>query len=242
MCEVETDNMKGKLVEYDIENYGKSAPYYVSDNQILDEQIIVRRSRSWMPKEYVYKTIDNFDWNLYGEDVEAQKKISDAFIKKFDDFKKTGRGLYIYSNTKGSGKTLLACCLANEILKQHDISVKFISIAEYIEIVKGKSESKEEKINELLDASLLIIDDIGADMEKREWISNSIFRLVNRRYEKILPTIYTSNVPIDELKCDDRAVSRIYELSFPIVMPEKSIRKKKADEKNREFLQQVLSR
>ncbi len=38
-------------------------------------------------------------------------------------------------NTKGSGKTMLACCIVNEVLKEFDIPVKFISMPEYIELV-----------------------------------------------------------------------------------------------------------
>lgn len=135
---------------------------------------------------------------------------------------------------------MLSCCIANEILKHYDISVKFISMAEYIELVRDKSEEKNERINSLLEASLLIVDDIGAQVEDKDWISSAIFRLVNRRYENLLPTIYTSNVSIEQLKCDSRAVSRIYEVSIKLVMPEKSIRKKKADEMNRRFLKSVL--
>ena len=48
-------------------------------------------------------------------------------------FQREGRGLYFYSDTKGSGKTMIACAVANEILKTHDISVKFTSVTDYIE-------------------------------------------------------------------------------------------------------------
>ena len=91
-----------------------------------------------------------------------------------------------------------------------------------------------------LEAVLLIVDDIGATTEDKEWISNAIFRLVNWRHENLLPTIYTSNVPIEKLKTDDRIVSRIYEDSVPIIMPEVSIRRKKADKYRSEFLRQIL--
>lgn len=237
---VESTSQTGLLVDYEVEDYGETASFYLPDNQILSNQIDDRRGRSGMPKEYVYKTGKSFEWSLYDEDVELQKRIVNAFVTRFDDFRKQGRGLYIVSKTKGSGKTLLACCIANEILKHHDISVKFISMAEYIELVRDRSEEKVEKINSLLEASLLIVDDIGEQAEDKDWISSAIFRLVNRRYENLLPTIYTSNVPIEQLKCDPRAVSRIYEVSIKLVMPENSIRRKKADEQNATFLRSVL--
>lgn len=194
-----------------------------------------------MPKEYMSKTGRDFNWDIYGEDTSMQKKIVNAFVEKFGNFLKTGKGLYIYSATKGSGKTMLACCLANEVLKRRDIKVKFTSVIEYIELVRDKSEIARDKMHEILDATLLIVDDIGATIEDKEWISNSIFRLVNRRYENILPTIYTSNVPIEKLKCGDRVVSRITEQSIALVMPEKSIRKEKAERYNEEFLRSLFN-
>lgn len=237
---IQTPTQSGLLVSYIIKDYGVTNAFYLPDSGILNTQMDSRRSRSGMPKEYVYKIAKDFDWNQYGEDMEAQKRIINAFIMQFDKFRKQGKGLYIHSDTKGSGKTMLACCIANEVLKKHDIPVKFTSMIEYIELVKDKSEAGKEKRTALMDAVLLLVDDIGATIEDKEWISNAIFRLVNRRHENLLPTIYTSNVPIESLKCGDRITSRIYEDSIPIVMPEVSIRKKKADKYREEFLSQVL--
>lgn len=48
------------------------------------------------------------------------------------------------------------------------------------------------------------------------------------------------NVMIDNLKCDDRISSRIMETSTVLAMPEFSVRKKKADERNEAFLRGIL--
>ena len=237
---VETKEQKGVLVEYLVENYGQSADFFVPDGVILDGQIDSRRARSGMPVEYMSKDGKDFDWGQYSEDVEIQKKIANAFIYSFASFRKQGRGLYIYSNTKGSGKTLLACCLVNEVLKKQDLSVKFTTIADYVELARGsKNEAVKEQMNAIMNTGLLIIDDIGATKEDN-WISDVVYRLVNRRYEDMLPTIYTSNVMIDNLKCDDRISSRIMETSTVLAMPEFSVRKKKADERNEAFLRGIL--
>lgn len=135
---------------------------------------------------------------------------------------------------------MLSCCIANEILKKRDISVKFISVSEYIELAKsGNSDTVRERINSILDAGLLIFDEIGAIEESRDWISNAIFRLVDYRYTHILPTIYTSNIEIDKLKCDERAKDRIFELSYKIHMPEESIRRLRAERRRSELMEQI---
>lgn len=238
---IQTNSQTGLLVNYEIEEYGETGPFFLPDERILQDQIAGRQSRSWMPKEFVYKTARDFDWTQYSGDIEYQRKVANAFVINFNKFRSQGRGLYIHSTTKGSGKTMLACCITNEVLKGNDIPVKFISMQEYIELARDKGEGARTKINEILEAVLLIVDDIGATTEDKDWILNAIFRLVNKRHENLLPTIYTSNVSIESLKCGERAISRMYEDSIPIKMPEISIRRKKADESRQEFLNQVLS-
>lgn len=241
---VQTPTISGTLIKYLIPGYGETADYYVPDNTMLTTQIEERRGRSGMPKEFVYTQGNHFKWDKYGEDVEPQKKIANNFVLQFDKFRKEGRGLYISSNTKGSGKTMLACCIANEILKRNkfnNLSVKYTSITEYIELVSRRSEESKEILDSLLDASLLIVDDIGAVNDEKGWMSNAIFRLVNRRHENLLPTIYTSNLEISELKCGERTSSRIYEDTYPIMMPEVSIRKIKADESKQKFLSEIFA-
>lgn len=53
------------------------------------------------------------------------------------------------------------------------------------------------------------------------------------------PTIYTSNIEIDKLKCDERAKDRIFELSYKIHMPEESIRRLRAERRRSEFMEQI---
>ena len=235
---VECEDFKGLLESYNLDGYGVTQDYFVPDGTVLDAKTIQRKSRSMMPLEYVYKSAKDFKWDMYCEDVETQKKIANVFVVKFQEFKKQGRGLFISSKTKGSGKTFLACCIANEVLKDHDISVKFVTVPDYLEIVKDKD--KKDLISEILNCSLLILDDIGVETDKQEWINNALFRLVDSRKNRMLPTIYTSNYAMDELPGEERITERVIECSVPLVMPEQNIRRKKAEEKTKDFLQEVM--
>lgn len=148
--------------------------------------------------------------------------------------------MYFYSDTKGNGKTMIACAVANEILRKHDISVKFINVADYIELVKMKDDASREKLNFILEAGLLILDDIGAQVENKEWISTALFRLIDRRYTNHYPTIFTSNVRMEDLKTDFRISRRIYDVSVPVVMPEVNVSRQIADKHTKEFLKSIL--
>lgn len=238
---LDTAMCHGYLYEERYEDGYETAGIWLSDGEMTECQIGERRSRSWMPVEYVYKTASDFDWGKYGEDVTAQKKIINAFVVGFDSFRSEGRGLYICSETRGSGKTLLACCIANEILKKYAISVKFISVPDYIELIKEKDDGSREKRVSLMDADLLILDDIGAQVENKDWITTALFRLIDRRYTNHLPTIFTSNMRIDDLRTDERISDRIYAVSAPVVMPEVSVRRQIADKHAKEFLDRILA-
>lgn len=177
--EVNTESVKGLLVRHRYEDVGyDTQDVFIQDGKVLDSRYKERQGRSGMPIEYVYCTGKSIDWGKYGaEDITTQKKMVNAFVINFAMFQREGRGLYFYSDTKGSGKTMIACAVANEILKTHDISVKFISVTDYIELVKAKDDATREKINSILEAGLLILDDVGAQVENKEWITTALFRL-----------------------------------------------------------------
>lgn len=222
-------------MSYDVEEYGLTQPYWEPDEGINSYGSIDRKSRSMIPPEYAYAGASSFRWNLYDEDLAAQKKIANAFLLNYEKFKEVGKGLYIFSQERGSGKTMLACCLCNEIMERYKSSVKFISQLDFIELIKSKEKEEQEAVFSLYNASLLAFDDIGA-FGKREWIESEILRLVDHRKRELLPTIFTSNYSIENLGIDSRIVSRIEAMSIPLKLPEKSIRSMKAKEENRDFL------
>lgn len=241
--EVKTETRSGLMVYHRYEDVGYDTQgIFVEDGVVLDSQFSERRGRSGIPPEYVYCMGRSVDWGKYGsENMEPQKKIVNAFVTNFNAFRREGRGLYLYSHTKGSGKTMIACSVANEILKIHDISVKFINEADYIELVRARDDVSRETVKSIFEAGLLILDDIGAQDTGKDWITTALFRLVDRRYTNHLPTIFTSNVRMEDLKTDSRITDRIYAVSVPVIMPEVNVRNQIADRHTKEFLKNILS-
>lgn len=229
----------GVFVTYELENYGETQPFWYSDGTVQGTE--VRRNQSMIPPEYVYKRAKDFQWDIYGENIDLQKQIVNAFIVNFEEFARQGRGLYIYSATKGSGKTMLSCCLCNEIIEKYGIPVKFITVPDFVELIKdSKKEESKEKADSLYHTRLLVLDDIGAQTGKQEWIDNALFRLIDYRKREFLPTIFTSNCDSEKLKMDDRTVDRIVSLSTDVKIPECQIRRKKAMDLNVKFIKDLL--
>lgn len=241
--EFKTETNSGLLIHHRYEDIGyDTQAIFLKDGTMLGSRTDDRRSRSGMPHEYVRCMLENVDWSRYGaENIMPQRNIINAFVTKFEEFQMAGRGLYFYSETKGTGKTMIACAVANEILKTHDISVKFINVADYIELVKSKYESDKEDIKAILEAGLLILDDVGAQVENKEWITTALFRLIDKRYTSHCPTIFTSNVRMEQLKTDSRISDRVYAMSVPVMMPEVNVRRQISDNFTKKFLQSVLT-
>lgn len=241
--DIKTRGKNGLLVYLRFEDSGgyEAQATYFDDGTISDLRIDERRRRSGMPKEFVYCDLKSIDWGKYGsENTDTQRKIVNAFVFNFKDFQCDGRGLYISSKTKGSGKTVISCAIANEILKSHDISVKFISVAEYVELVKAKDYMSGELRRSILEAGLLILDDIGAQVENKDWITEALFHLIYSRNKNHYPTIFTSNFEMNDLKMDDRIADSIYEVSIPVLMPEVNVRRQLADKHTKEFIKKVI--
>ncbi len=194
------------------------------------------------PNIYSEADISKFDFSVYGENVDFTKQITTKFWQQFPKWETSNKGLYIWSRTKGSGKTFLACCLAGSIRAKHRKTVKFVSTVEYLQTVKesfGQSPEEPNKIYSYMNCDLLILDDLGSEKQS-EWANQELFRLIDYRMCEGKPVIVTSNVPIDELKCDGRISDRFTNMCITVPMPEISIRRQRAKTSNDKFLQEIL--
>ena len=200
-----------------------------------------RKVRAMMPFAFLDKTGKDFEWSCYSADISNARNMVNMYILKFEEFRAKGMGLYISSATKGSGKTMLACCLMNEIAQRYSVSMKFIGILDLLEMTKKgfrTEKDSEDEMSALYSAGLLVIDDIGVQMS-REWVDTVLYRLVNDRYANKRPTIYTSNVAVDHLKIDDRISDRIESTTFPVTLPEESIRRMKRQQEKDGILEEI---
>lgn len=217
----------------------KGNEFLISGNAITKEEVEYRKCRSMIPFEFIGYKGKDFNWDIYNQDMEKPKSQVRDFISKFEQFRDNGMGLYIHSGTKGSGKTMLACCILNELSERYPIATKFINSLDLLEMTKQTYKGTEQdELQALYTATVLVIDDIGVQMSK-EWIDTVFYRLINSRYNNKLVTIYTSNVEVNSLKMDDRIVDRIEATTYLLRIPEEPIRSRKREQKKNELLEQI---
>lgn len=214
--------------------------FYLKQDRVTDAENAFRKTRSMMPFAFLDCTAKDFQWGIYEADASSSRHLINLFVTRYEQFKEQGMGLYIYSGTKGSGKTMLACCLLNEIAKRYAGSVKFINILDFIEMTRKGVDITDGEVIAVYQAGLLVLDDIGVQMSK-EWIDTVLYRLVNHRYTNHLPTIYTSNIPVNHLRVDDRITDRIDSTTYPVQLPEESIRSSITQKKKDKLLQDMQS-
>lgn len=203
-----------------------------------------------IPNEFTSLTINSFDTELYKSQeskniAAAAKKMTANYIREFEKFQEIGKGLYYYSDTKGSGKTRLAVSLGNVLLKIYKKQVKFITCSDLLKEIKNTYNqdakyTESQLIESINNVDVLIIDDIGVE-KLTSWVNEMLFSIFDNRmkYKKI--TIFTSNCIIEDLEHDQRIKSRLTKMCVPIKMPEEDIRICLSKDENRE-LQDLLLR
>lgn len=147
-------------------------------------------------------------------------KYVDNFPKYFED----GIGLYLHSNTPGSGKTTVMAIVLKELMKKG----YRVYCDSFIEIKKTlKSEFKAERqtfLQTLKDKDILAIDDVGSEVMS-DWLDEVFKEVLDYRYNLLKPTFFTSNRPIDMLPFALKSRDRLKEISLIINFPEQSFRK-----------------
>lgn len=149
------------------------------------------------------------------------------YLDRFDEMKAAGKGLYLYSETKGSGKTMMMAAIANELMHKHRTAVRFSTSLQILDEIKRTWEAKEESEHKLLDAlataPVLVIDDFGTERAK-DWINDKFYQIINGRYISKKITMFTANMDINNLSYDDRITNRIKEMCYMIPFPNESVR------------------
>ncbi|HCA84137.1 MAG TPA: ATP-binding protein [Streptomyces sp.] len=89
----------------------------------------------------------------------------------------------------------------------------------YADLRPRLGHDPERKLMDLARCPLLILDDLGA-AKSSEWTEELTYRLINRRYNEMLPTLITTNLAISDLRgaVGDRVASRLAEMTERVVL------------------------
>ncbi|MFB4193370.1 ATP-binding protein [Streptomyces carpaticus] len=132
----------------------------------------------------------------------------------------TGPSLLL-AGTTGTGKTHQAYG-AIRALTAAGIGVRWRATTEadlYAALRPRPGSDSERELMALARCPVLLLDDLGA-AKSSEWTEELIYRLINKRYNDMLPTLVTTNLAIRDLRgaLGDRVASRLAEMTERLVL------------------------
>lgn len=186
-----------------------------------------------IPETYKDVTLKDIKTSYYTKPesknlIKAAGEFISWYLENLDKNIEEGKGIYLWSEVKGSGKTMLITALANELINKHQKSVKFATSLDILDEIRATydphSEVSESKLlNDLYNTEFLVIDDFGTE-RATDWVGEKFYQIVNNRYINKKVTFFTSNYDLKTLKYDDRITNRMGERSYIIHFPEESVR------------------
>lgn len=180
-------------------------------------------------------TFDRFDPDVFSDRAEEETyksknsprdqviAIKEAAVKFADNFESPDMpGLFMIGNP-GTGKTFMAGCIANAILRRGS-SVLYLSSPEMFDIIneyriasaafspdKERLEKALQGYEGIMSTDLLIIDDLGTETFNADR-QPELLAVINQRTGLSRKMIITTNLTMTDLMnfYDERLISRIY--------------------------------
>ena len=193
------------------------------------EEIRLLYSQSNIEEVLLRENFDSFSYEYYDDRVvipEIQMTVADymrqvhTWCKEYvENFEKKGGNL-IFTGSTGVGKTFLTNCIAKALIDQYQ-SVIYLSSNDLFDVFsKNKfhydtEEEMKDMYQYILDCDLLIIDDLGTELNNT-FVSSQLFYCINERMNMNRSTIISTNLSLTQLRDSytDSVNSRIMRYSI----------------------------
>ena len=128
------------------------------------------------------------------------KQLLEKYCKNFEKALEKGAGIYIYG-VKGTGKTFYSLCIFNELSKNY--KVYRTTLKQIYRRIKGTWDklnlSEEAVYKDLLNADLIILDDLGKEYISDKWGKDVLYEIFNLLYEQEKCLIISTNLDTEQM-------------------------------------------
>lgn len=150
------------------------------------------------------QTFDRFDLTVYPQaDREYMRMVLER-CKRYAELVARGeqQESLLLMGDVGRGKTFLASAIANVSVAAKR-SVVYFTFAEFLDLVRmhkfDDDEQYREGVGRLLEADLIILDDLGAE-KITEFVAQELFTVINHRMNRQKPMVVSTNLEPGELE------------------------------------------
>lgn len=178
-----------------------------------------RSALAGLPKDYRLVTLDNSPAATSQPKIyDTLRKYAATFERMFDAEGERIKSLYLYSESPGTGKTTSACALINEyIIANYIGSLKrsrqalqqpavFLDVNAFQTDYNLATMTNDEAAMSAIKATIkrtqtapfAVIDDIGV-RSASEAFRSYVHAIINHRTTNGMPTVFTSNLPIEDM-------------------------------------------
>jgi DNA replication protein DnaC len=186
--------------------------FYDRRKQILMDQANI-------PRRYQACRLDNFE--VHNDSHGDALKISKQFVKKFPA-QEVG---ILFIGPCGVGKTHLAVAIIQELLRTKGARCIFYDFRDLIREIQNtfgpdSNLNESDVLTPVFQAEVLVLDELGAK-RTTAWVEETVFYIVNTRYNHKKVTLFTTNYPDTDAgedtrdsfykKGEDNLISRIGE-------------------------------
>jgi len=222
---------------------------------VNEAALLLERAR--IPLRYRRKTLGNFevsspsdaDHSRLYEASQRSRHYVERFVGSDGNFRQSG---LLFIGRPGGGKTHLAVGVLRALIERYRVRGRFVDFTTLVHEIQatfdpGSEESKRQVLDPVIDAEVLVLDELGAQ-RPTAFVNDILYLVLNTRYTRCLPTLFTTNYPLEEVRSESRSmdgparlqdtptvslasriparlVSRLYEMAQPIVLPDADFRR-----------------
>lgn len=168
---------------------------------LRNRRLAALRESARIPARFADRTFSDYAATVQGQKIALG--VCKAFAGAWPEKLESGASL-VLTGGPGTGKTHLACAVANAVMAAHMASCKFGTVATILRHIKDtyrkdSDRTEQDAINSLVKPDLLVVDEVGVQVGS-EHEKLLMFEVLNARYQELRPTILISNLSGNELE------------------------------------------